>query len=130
MQAGVVMLDETGLHCVKCLGCTKANWNKNICQVITNPREEWRRRGRCRYRSQDPDWRKKADAACTQYQQARWPGPWDEDPLLWLASSHPPSIRDKEAILHLPAPPAKSGGSKSKRKRKMPKANDFYNPYL
>lgn len=126
MQAGVLRLEDMGLHCVKCLGCTKANWNKNICLAITNPREEWGR-GKCRYRSKDPEWQKKVDIACTQYQQARWPGPWDEDPLAWLSATHPPSIRDKEAILPMPAPPAKSGGSKSGKKRgKKPTFRTLY----
>lgn len=117
MAVGVVRLGETGLHSVKCLGCVKVNWYKNICQVITNPREEWER-GRCRYRSEDPRWKRSAEIACTQYQQSRWPGPWDEDPLGWLMDTKPPSIRDKEPILHLPAPPAGKSSSRSRKKRK------------
>lgn len=130
MQAGVVALalTDTGLHCVKCLGCMKANWNKNICQVITNPREEWGKRGRCRYRSEDPNWRRSADIACTQYQQARWPGLLDEDPLAWLSATHPPSVRDKEPVLQIPGPPKKSGGNKSGRKKR--KKLSFRNLYM
>lgn len=124
MQAGVVALDH-GLH-ENCRGCMRVN-KKGVCIAIKSPVEIWIK-GYCWARD-DGSQKEKKEKLQTQFQQARCPGPW-EDPLAWLAATHPPSIRDKEAILHLPAPAAKSSGNKNKRKRKMPKTSVFYNPYL
>ena len=118
-------VDDTRLH-NKCVGCVKASWIVNYCTVITNPMDEWGR-GRCRYRSEDPNWKQKIEEAQTQYQQSRCPG--QEDLIGWLMETKPPSIREKEAILQLPGPVAKSGGSKSGKRRKKPPK--FYtNPFL
>jgi len=124
-MAGVMALavDDTRLH-NKCVGCVKASWIVNYCIVITNPKEEWGK-GKCRYRSEDPDWKQKMEEAQTQYQQSRCPG--QEDLIGWLMETKPPSIREKEAILPMPAPAAKGGGSKSGRKRgKKPTFRTLY----
>jgi len=47
----------------------------------------------------------------------------------WWGATSPPDNRVKDYIQHLPAPPAKRGGSKSGKKRKKPPK--FYrNPFL
>jgi hypothetical protein len=48
----------------------------------------------------------------------------------WWAKTSPPDSRIREYLQPIPAPPAKSGGSRNKKKRKMPKTSVFYNPYL
>lgn len=125
MQAGVELMEDMRLH-GKCTGCMKADWIADVCQVITNPRQEWQR-GRCRYRTEDPDWEEKIEQAKAQFQQARCPG-IDEDLIGWLMATKPPSIRDKEPILQIPAPAAGKSSSRSKRKRKKP-FKFTYNPY-
>ncbi|MFZ5650137.1 MAG: hypothetical protein ACOY4I_04695 [Bacillota bacterium] len=49
----------------------------------------------------------------------------DVDLLYWLARTSPPDNKTKDYLQPMPAPPAKSGGSKSGRKRKNKKINDL-----
>jgi hypothetical protein len=52
--------------------------------------------------------------------------PWEEEGFwVWWGRTSPPNRKEKEAILHLPAPPAKKGGSKKGRKRKNKKISDL-----
>jgi hypothetical protein len=111
----------------KCVGCMKADWANNYCEVITTPRKIWEE-GKCWARSENPKWDEEIEQLQTQYQQVRCPG-IEEDLIGWLMGTKPPNIREREAILHLPAPVAKSGGSKSGRKRKKP-PKFYINPYL
>ena len=111
------MEKELGLH-NKCINCMKADWIHSCCEVITAPKAIWER-GKCWARTEDPDWELKIEMAQTQYQQARCPG-IEEDVIGWLMGTKPPSIRDREPILHLPAPPSGKSSSRSKRKRKKP----------
>lgn len=112
-MAGVVALavEDTRLH-EMCKGCDKANTAKNICIAILYPKSMWTE-GMCWVRHKD------TDEYESQFQQARggMPDPW-RDPLAWLSATHPPSIRDKEAILPMPAPPAGKSSSRSRKKRK------------
>jgi len=51
------------------------------------------------------------------------------DLLDFLARTSPPDGSVKDYLQPMPAPPAKSGGSKNGRKRKKP-PTEFMNPYL
>lgn len=96
-----------------CKGCDKADTKKDICTAILYPKSMWTE-GMCWVRYKDTDEHE------SQFQQIRCPDPW-EDPLAWLAATHPPSIREKEAIMHLRGGHVKGSGSKSGRKRKKPR---------
>lgn len=48
------------------------------------------------------------------------------DLLNWLAKTSPPDGKVKDYLQSMPAPPAKSGGSKSGRKRKTPTIKKLY----
>lgn len=53
----------------------------------------------------------------------------DVDLLYWLIKTSPPDNKIKDYLQSMPAPPAKSGGSKNKRKKEL-KPGLFCNPYL
>lgn len=118
---------ERNLHS-KCGGCMKSSWIYDYCEVLTTPKEVWKK-GDCWSRTEDPNWEKHIEQTQTQHQQSRCPG-IEEDIIGWLMGSKPPSITDREPILHLPAPAAKGGGNKSgKRKRKKP-LSIYNNPFI
>lgn len=48
-----------------------------------------------------------------------------EELFRWWGATSPPDVRVKDYIQHIPAPPAKKGGSKSGRKRKNKKISDW-----
>lgn len=124
MAVGVALAVEDTRLDEMCEGCDKADTKKDICTAILYPKSMWAE-GMCWVRYKDTDEHE------SQFQQIRgpMPDPW-EDPLAWLSATHPPNIREKEAILPMPAPPAKSGGSKNKRKRDRDVGTFYFNPFL
>jgi hypothetical protein len=127
---------DTQLHKYRCQGCAKADWDNNRCHAITAPKAVLAK-GACWARSDDPAWREKLEEAQTQYQQARGISPAYAflsdmescERMRWLMSTRQTDLRERE-VMPPGRPVFKSSSRNRKRKKRMPPANSFYNPYL